>query len=50
MNWDADELIAMKERIRHEPGLLRIGLQGVDPVTSVGETLERMKAAQEKGL
>lgn len=36
-NWDVRELVGMKARFEAEPGLLRIGLQGVEPV--VWETL-----------
>lgn len=34
-HWDIDELTAMKERILSDPGLLKIGLQGVEHVNPV---------------
>jgi hypothetical protein len=31
-DWGVDELLEMKERF-NDPGFLKLGLQGVDPVT-----------------
>ena len=33
-NWDVDELMAMRERFEREPGLLRLGLNGLENVES----------------
>lgn len=29
VNWDVEELVGMKDRLKADPGLLRVGLQGV---------------------
>ena len=29
VNWDVDELIAMKAKLEADPGFLKVGLQGV---------------------
>lgn len=32
--WDVEELMAIAEKIVAEPGFLKMGLQGIDPVGS----------------
>lgn len=32
-NWDADELMAMKQKILDDPALLKIGITGVDSLS-----------------
>jgi hypothetical protein len=31
-NWDVEELVALKDKILAEPGILKMGLQGIDPI------------------
>lgn len=40
-NWDVDELLAMKSHFESEPGFLKIGLQGIPPI-SVVETFGKI--------
>ena len=40
-HWDVEEMVAMQPRFQADPGFLRIGLQGIPPI-SMARTFEKI--------
>lgn len=50
VNWKVDELVAMKERLDREPGLLRLGINGFDPASTFADVVQKTNSVGEAWL